>query len=295
MIRCDLSALARALAVGLLLPVYGSHGEPRPSRIGMFVRDAEQPSSLPINYESHWYAQSGLALKYNRPDEYRKWLERLRKYPPEIYHGEVAPISWGIGPAEPRPGMPIDYYKFDKSAGHHWLTPEQWGDRVEKTREHLAEMRDAGVKEILCYTCFNSIGGNHVKRTGLWEFHDRWDSYKDMLGLPPRPPDPTEWLRVWGKHWGPNPKGNLPVALKPFSFAYGPRSGATRPATTRLAGWSGTRCSRDGRPARDTTASSGTTTSCVAARADGVRAASASTSRGSTRRGRSERSSKSMT
>ena len=214
---------------------YGqAHAEPRPSRIGMFVRDAETPTSRPINYESHWYAQSGLALKYSRPAEYRQWLAKLRAYPPEIYHGEVAPISWGIGPAQPAPGTPVDYYKFDKSAGHHWLSPDEWADRIAKTRDHLSAMREAGVREILCYTCFNSVGGNHVKRTGLWEFYDRWDEFRKMLDLPPRPHDVTEWLRVWPKHWGPNRQG-LPAELEPFSFSYFPSTATLKyPALRRI-------------------------------------------------------------
>lgn len=214
---------ARLLAglVVLALSSVGALAEPLPARIGGFTRDAEVLTSRPVNYESHWYAQSGLDLRFNNPEAYQQWLDLLRRYPPEIYHGEVAPLAWGIGPAEPRPGAAIDYYKFDPEAGHYWLSAEQWRQRLDETRAHLQAMHDAGVEKVLCYTCFSSVGGNHVRRTGLWEFWDRWDEFAEMLDLPERPHEPTEWLRVWDPAWGPN-QANLPAELLPFSFSYFP-------------------------------------------------------------------------
>jgi hypothetical protein len=83
------------------------------------------------------------------------------------------------------------------------ISPDELREKMKALKHFTGEMHRVGVKLVMPYICTKTIGGDHSKRTGLWEFYDHWNEYR-ALGLGPRPQtDPRQWLQTTpdGKPW----------------------------------------------------------------------------------------------
>ena len=73
------------------------------------------------------------------------------------------------------------------------ISPDEVARRTEMRKEMIKKLRTTGVRHIVPYTCLHTMGGDHEKRLGFWEFYDHWDDYR-KLGLYEKPKtDPFEW------------------------------------------------------------------------------------------------------
>jgi hypothetical protein len=60
---------------------------------------------------------------------------------------------------------------------------------------YVRSLHEAGVDTVIPYIRDVLVFGDHIKRTGFWEFYDRWDDY-ERFGFGKRPAaDPVEWMQ----------------------------------------------------------------------------------------------------
>ncbi|HOX39544.1 MAG TPA: beta-galactosidase trimerization domain-containing protein [Candidatus Brocadiia bacterium] len=104
--------------------------------------------------------------------------------PPNVIHGQrFTPICsvWG----------PVTSWRGERPPR---ATPEQVRQKTADLKA-LNDAFNAMGTAVLPYINSQAIGGDHEKRTGFWEFYDRWDEYAEF-GLGPKPKDdPVEWMK----------------------------------------------------------------------------------------------------
>ena len=164
------------------------------------------------------------------PQYWEKYMAELKAYPPRLmggqgFHGHVmAPFMWGSvhGVADEIYGdgyTPGIGTMLDKGV----FPPEKLKIRFDEIKRYLAEYE--GVTKLFPYLDFGTqIYGNHLTRTGFWNFYDQWDSFAALFDIGPKPPDPTTWLRRFYDNTKQNPA--FPDELAGFHFFYGPKKPA---------------------------------------------------------------------
>lgn len=118
-----------------------------------------------------------------QPDAGQAMLDALRSAPPELLHlGHDGPFvnHWGA--------VCLD------GAGNQVLaSPDDIRRRADNIRAFIEHAHGLGIKTVIMYICNQTLAGDPDKRTGIWQFYDRWDDYRDF-GFGEKPPDPIEWM-----------------------------------------------------------------------------------------------------
>lgn len=126
-------------------------------------------------------------------------IEALHTAPPTLMHvGKSVPILHNWGPVPLISGE----NQYTGGPGHtlKWeairlLTPAEVSERIERLKQYTGKWHEAGIPQLLPYSSYHTIAGDHEKREGFWQFYDHWDDYAQWLG--PKPDsDPFEWLMV---------------------------------------------------------------------------------------------------
>ncbi len=126
------------------------------------------------------------------------FLRQVAEAPPHVLHvGHDVPFKSGSGPRRaPEPFQQKDPDRF------RLLSAEALRKYSADLRQFVTQLHRAGARTVIPYICNQTMGGDPDRRSGFWEFYDRWDDYRG-LGLPPRPAaDPLEWLQR-------DPQGNI--------------------------------------------------------------------------------------
>ncbi len=131
------------------------------------------PFTYVIDYEQY----------LNEPDEF---IEKLAQAPPHLLHvSHDAPFNNTWGPFY-QPGS------FQNTPIR--LSPEKMQGRISLIRDYVDRLHKAGVDIFVPYICNQTLAGNLEKRTGIWEFYDRWEEYSEFdFGERPEV-DPVEWM-----------------------------------------------------------------------------------------------------
>jgi len=108
-----------------------------------------------------------------------KYLKMIAEAPPDMLHvGEDLPFSSTFGTKREYAGVKANLFKL--------LTAEEVRAKIADLRQYTASLHKAGVKLVIPYICNELAFGDHVKRTGFFEFFDHWDRYTEF-GYPPKP------------------------------------------------------------------------------------------------------------
>jgi len=95
------------------------------------------------------------------------------------------------------------------------LTPDEVRERIDHVKKFTGRMHAYGVGAVVPYVGMGCLAGDGEKRTGFWDFYDRWDDYREWLG--PRPEtDPAEWVQRdadGNPHWAIEHYRNAPYYL----------------------------------------------------------------------------------
>jgi hypothetical protein len=111
----------------------------------------------------------------NNPD----YLRQISEAPPSLMHvGEDVVFSSVFGTKRG--------YGGPQGTKTEVITVEEARGKLEELRRFTASMHGAGVKWIIPYINNLAILGDHVRRTGFWEFFDNWDRFREF-GFGPRP------------------------------------------------------------------------------------------------------------
>jgi hypothetical protein len=104
------------------------------------------------------------------------YLKTIAEAPPDLLHvGEDVPFSSVYGTKD---GYAGDKFKL--------LSPEELRAKIAALTEYVASLHRAGVRWVIPYINNKAAIGDHVKRTGMWDFFDHWDQYAEF-GFGPRP------------------------------------------------------------------------------------------------------------
>jgi hypothetical protein len=156
---------------------------------GALVASAQQEwkTSVPFTYLID-YSQRHV----NNPD----YLKKISEAPPTLMHvGEDVVFSSVFGTKR--------VYGGPQRTRTEVITADEARQRMEELQKYTASMHAAGVKWIIPYINNLAILGDHVQRTGFWEFFDHWDRYREF-GFGPRP---TEDIVTAQMHAGiPRPR-----------------------------------------------------------------------------------------
>ncbi len=107
------------------------------------------------------------------------YLDKIREAPPTLMHvGEDVVFSSVFGTKAGFGGPQGTHTKL--------ITAEEARTKLEVLRRYTAAMHAAGVKSIIPYINNIAILGDHVRRTGYWEFFDNWGRFQEF-GFGPRP------------------------------------------------------------------------------------------------------------
>jgi hypothetical protein len=132
------------------------------------------------------------------------YLKTIAEAPPDLLHvGEDVPFSSVYGTKD---GYAGDKFKL--------LSPEDLRAKITALTEYVASLHRAGVRWVIPYINNKAVIGDHVKRTGMWEFFDHWDQYAEF-GFGRRPAEdlalaqmdyPFRTIRLWKPtdHFYPN-------------------------------------------------------------------------------------------
>ncbi len=133
-------------------------------------------TDLPISYL--------IDYRDNHLDNVDSFVSEIKEAPPYLLHvaHDVAfPNTWGIG-----------YPRWSEE--YRVIAPDEMRIRVKEVTEYVSRIHKAGVKVFIPYICNQTLGGNSEKRTGIWDFYDRWDDYSEF-GIGPSPEaDPMDWM-----------------------------------------------------------------------------------------------------
>ena len=117
-----------------------------------------------------------------------EFIAKLAEAPPKLLHvGLIMPFksAWGA-----TTGFSSRAHGFGRL-----LPPEKVEESMDGVKRFISKVREAGVEYVIPYICSQTIVGDHVKRTGFWEFYDRWEDYLGF-GVPPKPDeDPINWMQ----------------------------------------------------------------------------------------------------
>jgi len=115
------------------------------------------------------------------------YLETVAAAPPGILHvGHDVVFKSHLGPCRGFSAFPEMYER---------LSPAECEAEIARLKGYVDSLHGAGVKTVIPYICDVLVFGDHVKRTGFWEFYDHWDEY-ESLGLGSKPnADPIEWMQ----------------------------------------------------------------------------------------------------
>ncbi len=122
-----------------------------------------------------------------------EWVARVAANAPELLVvGKDLPIHHNWGPVQ---GVGGENQAYGQGEHIRRISPEELEAKMAAIRRMVRAMRECGVQLVMPYICSKTIGGDHWKRTGFWEFYDRWDEYI-RFGIGPRPADdPERWMR----------------------------------------------------------------------------------------------------
>lgn len=142
------------------------------------------PTELPFTYVRD-YKNNHL----NNPD----YVRRIAQHPPVLLVvGKDLPIHHNWGPVQ---GTGGENQAYGKDEHIRRISPDELREKMKALKHFTDEMHRVGVRRVMPYICTKTIGGDHEKRTGLWEFYDHWQEYKDFA-IGPRPvDDPLSWMR----------------------------------------------------------------------------------------------------
>ena len=147
-------------------------------------------TSVPFTYCIHYVPNP----------EQESFLDEVRKSPPDLFHiGYHIPFKAALGP----------------TYGHELFTndilaPAGIPKEVERVQRLIGKMRSAGVDTLIPYVYTMAFFGHPDRRTGFFNFYDRWDDYR-AFGLGPKPAaDPSLWTQVvTPNQLGGGPTGEL--------------------------------------------------------------------------------------
>ena len=104
-----------------------------------------------------------------------EWIAQVRANAPELLVvGKDLPIHHNWGPVQ---GVGGENQAYGQGEHIRRISPAELERKMAAIRRMVAAMRDCGVKLIMPYICSKTIGGDHEKRTGFWDFYDHWDEY----------------------------------------------------------------------------------------------------------------------
>jgi len=150
----------------------------RPLEAGGFDLPTDAPFTYIRDYKNN---------HLNNPD----YVKQIAANPPELLVvGKDLPVHHNWGAVQGTGGENQAY-----GEGEHIrrISSAELLRKMNALRRFTDDMHHVGVKLVMPYICTKTIGGHHEKRTGLWEFYDRWNEYK---GLGSRPvDDPLSWMR----------------------------------------------------------------------------------------------------
>jgi hypothetical protein len=105
-----------------------------------------------------------------------EYLKKIADAPPQLMHvGEDVPISSVYGTK--------DGYSGNKP---RLLSAAEVRAKIKELEEYTAGLHRAGVDWVIPYINNKAVIGDHVKRSGFFEFFDRWDRFAEF-GFGPRP------------------------------------------------------------------------------------------------------------
>lgn len=140
-----------------------------------------------------------------------RYLPTVAAAPPHLLHlGHDLAFKSAAGPRD----VPLPVKGSNK---YHRLSPSETRAFEESIRKLVRQLHDGGVRIVIPYIDNQQLGGDADRRSGFWEFYDRWDDYRDF-GLPPKPPlDPIHWMQT-------DPEGNVQFNEPKAYEAYRPES-----------------------------------------------------------------------
>jgi len=108
-----------------------------------------------------------------------KYLKMIGEAPPDLLHvGEDLPFSSTFGTKRDYAGVKADLFKL--------LTADELRAKIAELQQYTASLHKAGVRWVIPYICNELAFGDHVRRTGFFEFFDHWDRYAEF-GYPAKP------------------------------------------------------------------------------------------------------------
>lgn len=107
-----------------------------------------------------------------------RYLKTIGEAPPDFLHvGEDIPFSSTFGTKRDYAGVKPGLFKL--------LSPEEVRAKIAELQNYTASLHKAGVKLVIPYICNELAFGDHVTRSGFFEFFDHWDRYREF-GYPPK-------------------------------------------------------------------------------------------------------------
>jgi hypothetical protein len=168
------------------------------------------PTDIPLSrspFPYEWRPYNYFTTWRNDPSEFAASMQELTAYPPALMSSEGGfqcnaenPFQWGAvkGLADAIYGD-FTMQNIGQILDLGWATPGQLTQRFADLAAYLAQYGST-IKPAVYADLGTALFGNHVTRTGFWNFYDHWKDYAAPTGpfdLGLRPPDPTTWLRKW--------------------------------------------------------------------------------------------------
>ena len=172
--------------------------------VGTISATAELPAVRGYTVPAETTVPYTYCIGYLPDPESDSFLNPLASSPPDLYHiGYHIPFKGALGPTYGHELFTDDI-----------LTPDEIPREIERIERVIAKIRAAGVGRLIPYVYTMAFFGHPDKRTGFFNFYDRWDEYREF-GLGPKPAaDPSLWSQVRG----PQPLGGGP----PDALHYNP-------------------------------------------------------------------------
>ena len=115
------------------------------------------------------------------------YIDTIAEAPPDILHvGHDVVFKSHLGPYRGTGAFPETY---------ELLSPEECQAEMERLKGYVDALHKAGARTVIPYICDVLVFGDHIKRTGYWEFYDHWDEY-ETFGFGKKPAeDPITWMQ----------------------------------------------------------------------------------------------------